>query len=96
MSQKISLLRNAYIDYLRGLLVLLVAYGHTIQYIAYRNKTAEFFDDPIFKLICIFHMPLFMVASGFVSFYSIERNAASATIVSLLIILPSSYTAIRF
>ena len=80
MTQKTSQARNAYIDYLKGLLVLLVTYGHTIQYIGYRNNTAEFFDDPIFKLIYIFHMPLFMATSGFVSFYSIEKSAAFETI----------------
>ena len=80
MNSKVSQTRHDYIDYLRGLLVFLVAYGHTIQYVAYRNNGTAFFDDPIFKLIYIFHMPLFMAISGFVSFYSVTRHSAADTI----------------
>jgi fucose 4-O-acetylase-like acetyltransferase len=80
MNPKASHVRNEYIDYLRGLLVFLVTYGHTIQYVTYQNNAPAFFNDPIFKLIYIFHMPLFMVVSGFVSFYAIERSSAFDTI----------------
>ncbi len=63
--------RNEFLDYLKGLLIILVAWGHVIQYVVYRG--GDFWDDPLFKLIYIFHMPLFMAVSGYVSFASIQR-----------------------
>lgn len=68
--------RNEYIDYLKGLLIFLVVYGHSIQFILY-NGQKIFFNDPIFKLIYIFHMPLFMMVSGYVSYYSISKRSLS-------------------
>jgi fucose 4-O-acetylase-like acetyltransferase len=64
--------RNEFIDYLKGLLILFVTYGHTIQFIGYDNDS--FWYDPIFKFIYIFHMPLFMGVSGFLSYSSIQKN----------------------
>jgi fucose 4-O-acetylase-like acetyltransferase len=57
--------RNEYFDYLKGLLILLVTYGHTIQYIGYGNNYSGFLNDPVFRAIYMFHMPLFMLVSGF-------------------------------
>ncbi|MGF2035810.1 MAG: acyltransferase family protein [Nostoc sp. CmiVER01] len=64
--------RNQFLDYTKGILMFLVVYGHTIQYVAYNGK--EFFQDQIFKAIYMFHMPLFMAISGFLSFYSIQKT----------------------
>jgi fucose 4-O-acetylase-like acetyltransferase len=80
MDEKSSRSRNNYLDYLKGLLILFVVYGHTIQYIVFRDNGELFFNDPIFKVIYIFHMPLFMAVSGFVSFYSIQNNTLLKTI----------------
>ncbi|NJR18130.1 MAG: acyltransferase family protein [Calothrix sp. CSU_2_0] len=66
--------RNQFLDYTKGILMLLVVYGHAIQYIAYNGNGEGFFQDPIFKAIYIFHMPLFMAISGFVSFSSIQKS----------------------
>lgn len=79
MNEKRNSSRNEYIDYLRGLLILLVVQGHTIQYFVYSNSS-EFFSDPFFKFIYIFHMPLFMAVSGFVSFYSIDKKSGYQSI----------------
>jgi fucose 4-O-acetylase-like acetyltransferase len=67
--------RNDYLDYLKGILIVLVIYGHTIQYIVYK-QSAEFWNDPAFKFIYIFHMPLFMGVSGFISYAFMGRNTA--------------------
>jgi fucose 4-O-acetylase-like acetyltransferase len=79
MNSKSHQLRHDYIDYLKGLLILLVVYGHTIQYIAY-PQSGDFYDNPLFKGIYIFHMPLFIAVSGFLSFYSIRKKTASESI----------------
>ena len=54
-------------------------YGHTIQFLVYKHSE-EFWYDPAFKFIYIFHMPLFMAVSGFVSYGSMGRNTAFETI----------------
>jgi len=71
--------RNEYLDYLKGILILLVVYGHTIQFLVYKHSE-EFWYDPAFKFIYIFHMPLFMAVSGFVSYGSLGRSTALETI----------------
>ncbi len=53
--------RDHSIDIIRGLAILLVIVGHTIQY-----NTVHFDDNILFKLIYSFHMPLFMFISGYV------------------------------
>jgi fucose 4-O-acetylase-like acetyltransferase len=62
--------RNDFIDYLKGSLIFLVVWGHLIQS-AFHGDDTGFFYDPVFKAIYMFHMPLFMAVSGFVSFRSI-------------------------
>jgi fucose 4-O-acetylase-like acetyltransferase len=70
--------RNQYLDYTKGILIILVLYGHIIQYIQYNQD--GFFEDKIFKTIYIFHMPLFMGISGFLSFQSIQKNTFSSIV----------------
>ena len=64
--------RNEFVDTLRGILIFLVVWGHSIQYLAYSDES--FWSDGVFKLIYSFHMPLFMALSGYVSFNSIQRH----------------------
>lgn len=54
--------RDFRIDYLRGMAVLLMVLGHAVcdQY----NGT-DYINDNLFTLIYSFHMPLFMVISGY-------------------------------
>jgi fucose 4-O-acetylase-like acetyltransferase len=46
-----------------------VSIGHATQYVAYQGR--DFWQDPLFKAIYIFHMPLFMAIAGYVSFRGI-------------------------
>lgn len=58
--------RNKDLDFAKGGLILLVLFGHFIQYYVYHGSQL-FWDDYIFKLIYIFHMPLFMAISGYIA-----------------------------
>lgn len=51
------------IDFLKGIAILLVILGHSVQVL-----TIKPFDDYLFNFIYSFHMPLFMFLSGFVSY----------------------------
>lgn len=51
--------RNEYLDFLKGLAIILVVTGHCIQ-ISYIN----FDENVIFKVIYSFHMPFFMFLAG--------------------------------
>ncbi|GAB3425958.1 acyltransferase family protein [Massilia solisilvae] len=57
--------RSEYLDFSKGMLILLVVIGHSIQYVTYQQT--GFWNDPLFKTIYMFHMPLFMAISGYVS-----------------------------
>lgn len=54
--------RVEYIDNIKGIAIFLVVWGHTIQNM---GKEDEFWNNPIFYFICSFHMPLFMLLSGY-------------------------------
>lgn len=55
--------RDESLDFLKGSLILLVVFGHAIQFVVYA-KTATFWDDPLFRAIYAFHMPAFITISG--------------------------------
>ena len=66
--------RNDFADYLKGVLIFLVACGHLIQFVGCQDSDC-YYVDPLFKAIYMFHMPLFMAVSGYVSFRAIARTA---------------------
>lgn len=55
--------RLPYIDKLKALAMLLVIMGHTFYFCMYHEHD---FGNPIFSIICTFHVPLFFFLSGFV------------------------------
>nr|WP_271614995.1 nodulation factor fucose acetyltransferase NolL [Bradyrhizobium sp. CCBAU 51627] len=57
--------RDLALDFIKGVLIILVIVGHLIQYILYQNE--GFWDSACFKWIYMFHMPLFMAISGYLS-----------------------------
>ena len=63
--------RNKTIDIIRGFAVLLVLWGHVIQYFTIDGFT--FYDNYLYKFIYSFHMPLFMIVSGYLFFYSVRK-----------------------
>lgn len=58
--------RLLHLDACKGILITLVLFGHSIQYFAYASS-GQFWSDPVFKLIYMFHMPLFAAYSGYFS-----------------------------
>lgn len=67
-----SMKRNEYLDYLKGLLISLVVLGHTIQV----SKT-NFDDSFLFRVIYSFHMPFFFLVSGYLAFSQLEKKGIS-------------------
>jgi fucose 4-O-acetylase-like acetyltransferase len=65
--------RNDFADYLKGVLIFLVACGHLIQFVGYQGQP-PYYLNPLFKAIYTFHMPLFMAVSGYVSFHSLNHS----------------------
>lgn len=74
--------RLLYIDNLKGILILLVVFGHCIQ-----NALPDFDNNLLFRFIYSFHMPLFMFVSGFVS-YKNEYKRGSITKRFMQLVIP--------
>ncbi len=53
--------RLEWMDVLKLYAIFLVLWGHSIQYFL----SSEYYDEPVFRFIYSFHMPLFMTISGF-------------------------------
>ena len=64
--------RIRYWDLLRGIAIILVVWGHTIQF---GGGNVELFANKAFILIYSFHMPLFMLISGFFLAKSIGKRS---------------------
>ena len=62
--------RIIYIDQLKGFLIILVVLGHVIQFM---YSPDNFDNNRIYRYIYCFHMPLFMMLSGFVTPIRLER-----------------------
>ncbi|WP_404928059.1 nodulation factor fucose acetyltransferase NolL [Mesorhizobium sp. ORM16] len=65
--------RDLSLDFAKGILITLVIIGHLLQYIIYRG-TEDFWESSYYNLIYIFHMPLFMAISGYVSSAAVFRK----------------------
>ena len=63
--------RDVLPDLLKGFGIILVVLGHCIQ--ASYGEGDTFFEDKLYQLIYSFHMPLFMVVSGYYAWNSIHR-----------------------
>ncbi len=67
--------RDTRIDLAKGILISLVVVGHAIQYSLGSEycQSKQFFNNFVFKLIYSFHMPLFMMISGYLFYYSNKK-----------------------
>lgn len=62
-----------YWNVIRGIAIFLMLWGHCIQYCALDSFNV--YENWIFKTIYSFHMPLFMIVSGFLFYYSFEKRS---------------------
>lgn len=67
--------RNVYLDLVKGTAICLVVLGHCIQFGSGAKylETGAFFENTIFRVIYSFHMPVFMMISGYLFSYSIRK-----------------------
>ena len=67
--------RSEYLDFCKGILIILVVAGHMIQvgsgasYVQHES----FYDNIIYKIIYSFHMPFFMAISGFLYYFTTTK-----------------------
>lgn len=68
--------RDAYLDIVKGIAIFAVVFGHCIQF----GSGAEFlnghffYNDVFFRFIYSWHMPLFMLVSGYLFSFSVKRH----------------------
>ena len=74
------------IDVAKGIAIILVLIGHSIQYAsgASYSSSGAFYDNWVFKIIYSFHMPLFMIISGYLFNNSIGRKTTKAILIDKL------------
>ncbi len=68
--------RNLTIDFIRGVAILLVVFGHSIQYGSGTEflETEGYFENVFFKFVYSFHMPLFALLSGYLFYWSMKKD----------------------
>lgn len=66
--------RNIYLDIVKGVAIVLVVFGHCLQFGTSLAVNDQYFLDPVFKAIYSFHMPLFMLVSGYLFYGSLTRH----------------------
>lgn len=63
--------KRRYIDFLKGVAIIMMLWGHTIQYLT--PESMDFFDNSLYKIIYSFHMPVLMVISGYLYSFSVAK-----------------------
>lgn len=61
-----------YLNVVKGVAILLMLWGHAIQNCA--GNSFVVFENSMFQLIYSFHMPLFMLVSGYLFFFSYQKR----------------------
>lgn len=71
-----NMTRNALLDIVKAFAIITVVIGHCIQYGSGLTYFSErlFYENNIFKIIYSFHMPLFMIVSGYLFAFSIKKD----------------------
>lgn len=71
--------RNDVLDIVKGIAAVLVVWGHAIQY--FSTGGFDFWESSIFRIIYSFHMPLFMLVSGYVFYWTCSRKDLTTVII---------------
>lgn len=85
--------RNIKIDLFKGVAISLVLIGHSIQG-ACTIENSDCFENIFFKTIYSFHVPLFMLISGYLFYYSHKKAKSTLPILKkrILSFLPPILT----
>jgi fucose 4-O-acetylase-like acetyltransferase len=70
--------RSPWIDNARGVAIALVVIGHVVQFGA--HEQFDIFTNPLFITIYAFHMPLFVLLSGYLAYSSFQRRSGLAIV----------------
>lgn len=73
--------RNKKIDFIRGFAIITVVIGHCIQFGSGLNA-GNCLENNVFKFIYSFHMPLFMLLSGYLFYFTCKKHSFSQNILS--------------
>ena len=87
--------KNAFIDYVKGIAILLVLVGHCVQYGsgAAFLENGEYWNNIVMKVIYSFHMPLFVAVSGYLFWYSVKNHGMFSSIKSRIArLMPVCFT----
>ncbi len=81
-----NVIREKLPDILRGFAIIMVVLGHCIQEGSGADFKAQslYFSDKLYQFIYCFHMPLFMMVSGYLSYISMDRAATKSEKINLL------------
>ncbi len=65
--------QRTYIDVIKGIAIFLMLWGHCVQY-CLDDSGFNFFENVVYKFIYSFHMPLFMLISGYLFYFSFKKR----------------------
>lgn len=75
--------RDAYLDIVKGVAIIAVVVGHCIQFGSGAElMKGDFFYNDVFRFIYSWHMPLFMLVSGYLFSFSVRRHDWWALVIS--------------
>lgn len=74
------MVRNKKVDFIRSFAIITVIIGHSIQFGS--GPAYNCLENIVFKFIYSFHMPLFMLLSGYLFYQSISRHTFAENIQS--------------
>lgn len=71
-------MKNHFIDFLKGITIIFVIYGHCLQYGSGSSFLEQglYWENEIMKVIYSFHMPLFIGISGYLFSFSFSKHGA--------------------
>lgn len=74
--------RKVWVDAVRGLAICLVVVGHVLQFGS--HERFDYFTNPVFVTIYTFHMPLFILISGYLGAGALSRLSYPKLVTSRL------------
>ena len=67
--------RSQYLDIVKGFAIILVVFGHCLQFGTFLYANDKYFENNLYQFIYSFHMPLFTLISGYLFYGSISRHS---------------------